>query len=589
VIHEVQVSRKDRSGFGTSDIARERESLMLDLKTKLIARCAARHLIVSAVAPSLVAGALNASASATAGESGGPVLHVVVERGDQVPEQEPGIAFQDFGEHPLAEQLSSGPFDPPGRIDREGNVSFHAYIGETLPDDLLAPSGYFKIVDGVPQVIALIGDPAPGTDSVFAPPIFFPRTPFISGGVIAFDAGFGDNPFNQDFGAWTDRPGALEALAIEGDHLPGMPPEAMIDPAFGARFAGSTIYFFSEFHGPGLTDTPPEGSWRLDADGGFEPLALSEMQAPGLPPGQVFGESNLTIINGPIGTFGFNDLGRFALTGFTKGPGITITNDEAIWVETDAGLEVLLQEGDAPAEGPFPNGSVFASSAVTEGAFAGQAMTPIGLNNNGAVVFPAQVDIPGDPPRVPTIWTTRNGEFELILRGQQVGVKFSEPGDPAPDVPDGTFITAIFADINDRGDIMMIAFVEDDDSIFTSIFGVWIDRGNGIESVGREEGPVPGHPGLTFIPETNNVRGIQDAFLNPDGSVLFTGFYRDENNHITEGAFLQAADGSARPVIEEGTTHEVIGPSGTTMRTVDRFRFGAGITEDGVRIVEVFL
>jgi len=264
-----------------------------------------------------------------------------------------------------------------------------------------------------------------------------------------------------------------------------------------------------------------------------------------------------------------------------------VPNDEAIWVETANGLELLLREGDPVPSDVFPDGTIFSSGSVGQGAFAGQATSPVRINNNDAVVFPARVDVPGDGAHMPTIWSTRNGHLELILRGQQVGVAGVEPGQPAPGVPDGAFMTA-FADINDQGDIQLLALVENDSNIFTNFFGVWIDRGNGIELVGVEEGPVPEHPGLTFIPETGGVRGIQRAWLNPDGSVLFTGLFFNERNELVEGAFIQTPDGQARTLFKTGGAVTVAELSGPVTKTIDIFHFGEGITDDGERVAELF-
>jgi hypothetical protein len=387
---------------------------------------------------------------------------------------------------------------------------------------------------------------------------------------------------------WSDLTGSLQSLATEGDQLPAMPAGSGIEVPLGTLISDETVYLFAEFAGGNSVDLQPEGFWRTTTNGTIEPVAVTGMQAPGLPSGVVFGQTDNNIVIGSIGTVGLNRIGNYAFVGFTKGPGITLTNDEAIWVETQTGMQLLVREGDTPPDGDFPGGSLFASGSVLQGAFAGQAMPAIRINDNGAVVFPAQVDIPGDPPRVPTIWTNRNGELELIMEGQQVGVAFSEPGDPAPGVPDGTFITAIGADINDRGDIMLLALAETDNNIFTSVFGAWIDRGNGIAAVGFEEGPVPDHPGITFIPETNGVRGIRNALLNPDGSVLFVGHFFDQQNQFTTGAFLQSSAGGSNLLFETGSTIELIDETGSTVRTIDAFRFGEGVTDNGLRIVEVF-
>ena len=67
------------------------------------------------------------------------------------------------------------------------------------------------------------------------------------------------------------------------------------------------------------------------------------------------------------------------------------------------------------------------------------------------MLFPAEIDIPGDPPQFPSLWTTRNGKLEMLVRGFINGVPHAQPGTPVPGVPDGEFFAFPRADFNDRG------------------------------------------------------------------------------------------------------------------------------------------
>ena len=100
-----------------------------------------------------------------------------------------------------------------------------------------------------------------------------------------------------------------------------------------------------------------------------------------------------------------------------------------------------------------------------EGAFFGSAVPAIQINDNSSIVFFAEVDVPGIPPKVPTLWSNRNGKLELVFRGRQRGVQGSEPGDVAPGVPNGHFFFPNSMDISENDDIVVRAFVETDNKL----------------------------------------------------------------------------------------------------------------------------
>jgi hypothetical protein len=335
----------------------------------------------------------------------------------------------------------------------------------------------------------------------------------------------------------------------------------------------------------GELDLHPEGLWR-NREGTFETLILTNEPAIGYPEGIVYGSMNTVQLFGSVGSVSFDDQDRVALTAFVKGPGITELNDEAIYIETEDGLEVFLLEGTPTPEGMFEPGAVFSSKFATTTAFFGQGTTPIRLNNEGALVFPAEIDIPGDPPQFPSLWTTRNGELEMLVRGFINGVAFAQPGTPAPGVRGGEFFAFPQAEFNDRGDVLMFAFVETDNNIFTATFGFCIDRGAGWVPVGFEEGPVPGNPGATFFPRIGNIPGVGNAILQEDGSVLFDGrFFNDQGNGVI-GLFKQDADGSARQLLETSKPVQ-LGADGKDVRILQSFKYGDGITATGLRPFEL--
>ena len=569
------------------------------------------------------------------------VVTKIIEVGDPAASVGEGMIFEDFHVHPTVEQIIDGGFPPPVRIDAQGNVTFHAYVGQDGVPDVEGPSGLFKRVEGIIKMITLTDGPAPGTDTNFVGAsgqtfLFVPPTPLIHEGRVTFPMAFGENPFAGDIGVWSDRFGELEAVVLEGDSMPGLIPSDALDFPF-VLTNGDTIYidglvrhhstccnsrnepgcdeatceqvvceadpsccnnqWFSacanlardlciECGGwQGELDLHPEGLWR-NRDGDFETLILTNEPAIGYAEGIVYGSMNTSQLFGSVGSVTFDDQDRVALTTFVKGPGITELNDEAIYIETEDGLEVFLFEGTPTPEGMFEPGAVFSSKFATTTAFFGQGTTPIRLNNDGALLFPAEIDIPGDPPQFPTLWTTRNGKLEMLVRGFINGVAFAQPGTPSPGIPGGEFFAFPFAEFNDRGDVLISAFVETDTNIFTATFGFWIDRGDGWVPVGFEEGPVPDNPGATFFPKIGNVRGMGNAILQEDGSVLFDGrFFNEEGNGVI-GLFKQEADGSARQLLE--TSKPVrLGAGGKDIRILQSFKYGDGITATGLRPLEL--
>ncbi len=521
------------------------------------------------------------------------ILTKIVERGDPADGLGENLLFADFGNHPQLEAIL-GPGGAPVRINKQGNVSFHAFatedggLGECPFIDITQcpPAGLFRVVNNRLQLIAAVGDEAPGTGQPFLGfPAFFPVTPHLSNGQAALLADIGEIPFDGQAGIWSDQSGALELLLLEGETmLPGMPQDGELTRPFFFKHEADAIFFVGELDTDQLpTDFHSQGLWRI-IDGNFEPIGVAGTAAPGFPKGVVFGDSDNTNILGTFGTFDNDDAGRVAFHAFVRGPGIETRDDEAIWIETDRGFEIFLREDEPVPPGLFDPGSTFSNGNVLEGAFFNTASPPIRMNNNGDIVFYSEVDVPGDPPRVPTLWSNRNGKLELVMRGRQRGVAFSVPGDEAPGVPNGHFFFPNTIDIHDSGDIVLRAVVETNNDIFDSTMGIWVDRGDGFEPVAFEEGPVPEMPGVTFLPEIGNVRGVGRFVLESDGTIVYTGRFID-NGFLTVGVFRHPTDGPATLLFK---TFGEVNIDGDDIRTILKFTLGQGSSEAGAKVVEVF-
>ncbi len=522
------------------------------------------------------------------------VFHKIVDRGDPADVLGEGLFFADFNMHPDVEAVFASA-DFPARIGNQGDVTFHAFATEDggLGDCPFAdqascpPSGLIRAADGQLELIFAVGDEAPGLGLPFLGfPIFIPNPPRLSDGSVALIAQAGEEFFgNAQTGIWTNRFGAMEPFILPDSFLPEMPADATLKLPYFFELHHETMYFVGSFDTDLLpTDSRPQGLWR-NVDGEFEPINVAGQHAWGMPDDVFFGDTDNANIVGTLGTFDFNDADRIVFTAFMRGPGLEVQSDEAIWIETDKGFEVFLTEGTEPPAGLFDPGSTFSGGNVLEGAFVNTVSPAIRMNNNGQIVFYADVDVPGDPPIVPGVWSNRNGELELVMRGRMRGVAFSVPGDEAPGVPNGNFFFPAHTEITDDGDIVLRAFVETNNDVFDSTIGIWVDRGNGFIPVAFEAGPVPGVPGATFLPEVGNIRGVKDFELEADGSITYWGLFFDPQNVLRAGVFRHAPDDTGEILFQTGGDVEIDGAG--EIRTVLDWNLGTGGSDDGEKVIEV--
>lgn len=533
--------------------------------------------------------------SASAGEQAVFTVNQIVLRGDPAPGFDQPMFFADFGSHPQLEQVTGADIQA-ANIDSDGDIAFHAYVtpdgslGTCLFGGECVPHGLFRIVDNVTTRVALAGDTDPFTQQpILGFPAVAPSTPQVGEGTLSFMMSTGDNPFccNQ-FGIWTEVGDSFEPLAIIGEtQLPGMSENDELAVPMFFETEGNNVYLFAKVESLlGGGEFRPEGFWRF-RNGEPEAIAVVGQQAPDMPEGTLFGQGNVAVdIIGTIGTFDSNRSGRVVFTAFVNGNGSSKSANEAIWVETDTGFEVLVAEGEIVPQGPFTAGSTFSGGSIlSHGGFVDEVSPRIRMNDRGQIVFFAQVDEPEQLPRVPTLWSNRNGKLELIFRGEQRLVAFSVPGEPAPGVENGRFFFPSNIDIDGNGSIFVRAFVETDLDIFTDVLGIWVKHNDEWEPIAFEEGPVPGLPGVTFLPEINNVRGVDDFRLHEDGTAIYTGRFIVDGQ-TTIGVFRYNPDGSNEMLFKIGDPIDV-GGDGEDTRVLTGFRFGEGASASGDRVVEM--
>lgn len=526
--------------------------------------------------------------SAATGDAINPIVFTkVVEVGDPVPEIGGNVIFEDIGFHFLTES-STSINESPASIDRNGVVAFLGYpIRDGIPTSSVycLPTAVFNHSDGQTRLIADLGDPSPGIDDAFIGfPFFIPSTPQIENGRTVFFGGIGDNKFNATFGAWSFGSESNRLEFLEDTGLPLMSNTGAMEAPFFFVPADDATVFWGNIDDPAIDDLRPQGIWRKQ-NGLISPIAVANNPAPGFPDDVIYGETGGNNFLGTIGTYAVKDDGRSVFTAFLEGPGITRLNDEAIWLETDEGIEVLLREGELTPEGLFPEGAAFASSGTSMGAFFGQASTPISINERNTIIFDAVVNIPGDLPHVPSLWRIEDGQLELMIRGRQRGVAFSVPGDPAPGIENANFFHVSFADVNERDEVLIRALVETNDDIFDDVVGIWADRGNGIELVVAEGSPVPEMPGVVFLPNIGNVRGIGLSILEDDGSILYTGRFIADDGLVASGLFRNNPDGSSDFLLKSRDLVDVAG-DGSDIRRIAMFNLGEGSTDTGRKVIE---
>ncbi len=139
-------------------------------------------------------------------------------------------------------------------------------------------------------------------------------------------------------GLFTDRSGPLQLVVKNGDGAPGIPGATII--ARGARpvFNDLGVIAFSGRYSGGTF--PNDQAIWTEQSGTFTLLARSGQAPAGLPAGVVFGQLNEPRIN---------NAGQVMFHSTLTGPGITSTNDAALWVYGGGDLQVIAREGSAAA------------------------------------------------------------------------------------------------------------------------------------------------------------------------------------------------------------------------------------------------
>lgn len=336
-------------------------------------------------------------------------------------------------------------------------------------DGVLAPcSGLWTGSAGNLQLLALTGDPAPGTGG-YSFGQNFAIASFDDLGVTSFNADF-LTPEGQKSGVWTGTPGSLEPIVVPGDPAPDTVGLTFVEAGGLTSKTGTTVI-------AAATDDPtvdrPWGYWKTGA-GGLSIIAKAGDEAPGTG-GRTFG--NLTAgasgsggagwpptdrpdvgdITGPI----LNQLGHVAFNGFLDPiDPLTGYGDEGIWIQDDLGLRLAVMVGD-PA--PGTTGLQFVD------------FNHVNFNSLGQIAFDAALNS-ADPGTDHGIWRGLPDNLTLVVR----------EGDPAPGTTGETFKYLTYGpSMNDTGEVVFQAkLAESGDE------GVWVARADGLVELVVRDGEV---------------------------------------------------------------------------------------------------
>jgi hypothetical protein len=497
---------------------------------------------------------------------------VVARRGDPAPGAAPGLLFEHFGTQPSL----GGALAAPPAVGNEGTVAFHAFLGDGDPGTIEETDrGVWKFNGRSLDLFRFVGDPAPGTGDVFSGfPGPFGHTPFVVDGRLTIIGSVGP-VFNPETGIWSERFGSLERVLLTGDMLPDLPAGESIFN-FSVAHRGDEILlngFFTVGNSLGFQN---EGLWRNRA-GTWETILVKDLPVPGMPAGVVF--ANDTSQRGPISVWNASET-TAVFAGTMAGPHITADDNEAIWVETPSGLQMLVREGD---QAPGLQGNVRFGSSTGFRAF-GDPEDDIGIyiNAQGSLLFGAALHT-AQFTRARSIWTTRNGSPEFLVRGFRP-LPGNPPGDPAPGFPAGVhFSHFIRGVINDQDEVAFWGFT-DSGSVLDPDLGIWWDRPGTITLVAGEGLPVPAIPGATFASVVLN--GF-DSTSHLWYSGTFSGSGIGPLNN--EALFLVEPDGTHSVILREGDPLDFSSTgNGSDPRIVAFVQFGSGITDDNGRVLEVF-
>ena len=476
--------------------------------------------------------------------------------GDPAPGAGPGVVFAGFGALPGA----GDDFAP--RIDARGELAFHAVLaGPGVTGVALADGnglGLWRAL-GPASGVARQDELAPGTTAEFQGFLsaLDTRPPTISAGHVAFlgglrgpgvDATFGTNAA----GLWSADAHGARLVARAGDGAPGLPAGhvfRLLDaPLLGP---GGRVLFDALWRAPG--DSPgllapnQEGFWS-DRSGVLAAVVLAGAAAPGTAAGTVFRQATSTAVEGAFRGWDADEQLRLVVNGNLGGPGVDDLDDEGVWAERAAGLELLAREG-----APAPGAGTGVRFGIPNGIDTFGEVLPVRRSAGGAVFFGARLSGPG-VPFLRSLWSDRSGALAPIARAT-LPLSGSAAGDPAPGFgPGWTFSVLALYDCDAAGRVALSGFATFQLDFDQQEAGLWRERGAGLELVARAGERAPGTPAGVVFSDLNRFLSLTDA-----GTLFFlaglAGPGVDGSDDL--GLFAADAGGRLRLVVREGAGLDV--------------------------------
>lgn len=473
--------------------------------------------------------------------------------GAQAPGCAPGTTVQTIGDAP--------------RLDAAGNVSWAVTLRD--PDGGFAQALY-RWMGGPAELIFRSGDPSPGSGHAFQLFPGLPQTPRIAGGRLSFAASI-DNPdaAGRD-GAWSDRFGGFERLLLTGEHLPGTPAGAAV-AGFGFLLRGDTVLLRASYSEGSNLPLANRGLWR-NRTGDWERIIARGMAAPGLS-GAVF-DADPTGAYGPFFAFAADGGGAVVAQAWVRGRGIDGSNDEALWVESGGGLQMLVREGARAGGG---KGKTTFGPHASAAVFGGDGENlPLAVSDLGSVLFGAMLR--SGKSRWTSVWTDRSGGLELLARGGPPISGYGE-GDPAPGFAGGvTFAFFTQGAIHRDGTVAIQGLADEHGSFFSLTEALWWDEPGTLALVAAEGRPAAGLAGASYGGELT-LEGLSEG-----GALYFSATLSGAGvTGANDRAVFRALPGGAVAVVlREGDSVQVVNLAGaTSQRTVNSFVFGPGIETAG--------
>lgn len=241
-------------------------------------------------------------------------------------------------------------------------------------------------------------------------------------------AGPGVTPFGDDEALFAGPYAAPQLVARRGSQAPGTPADVIYWEFGGLELNDLGQFAFDvDLAGPGISSANNDAIYA-GAFAAPQLVAREGDPAPGLPAGILYAD-----LPGPT----INDLGHVSYSAGLSGPGVTNTNERALYAGTPGGQTVVAREGDqAPG----------VSAGVVYGGFASTI-----LNDTGMIAFAGSfngVGVGDDNSRF--IYAGDYADPQLIVRedeqaaGLDSGIRYDDFFSP---------------DLNDDGQLAFIAFL----------------------------------------------------------------------------------------------------------------------------------